>query len=266
MKAYLSFVKLRIAIGLQYRFAAIAGIATQFFWGAMMLMMYNAYYKAGIDTPMEWHELVSYIWLGQAFLMLTRFSFVDSEIHDSIVTGQVSYEFVRPLNIYYYWYSKLLASKVASTLLRFAPIIIISIFLPSHYRLMAPASMEAFILFLVTLFLGLFLSLGLTMLIYSLMFFTTSSRGIFSIYGVVADFFAGGVIPIPFMPGVLRTICYALPFRLIMDLPFRIYVGNISIAEGIESIIIQLVWTLIVILAGNIIMKNATKKLVVQGG
>ena len=51
-----------------------------------------------------------------------------------------------------------------------------------------------------------------------------------------------------------------------MDLPFRIYVGNISIAEGIESIIIQLVWTLIVILAGNIIMKNATKKLVVQGG
>lgn len=266
MKAYLSFIKLRIATGLQYRFAAIAGIATQFFWGAMLIMMYEAYYRAGITTAMQWNELVSYIWLGQAFLMLTRFSFVDSDIHDSIVTGQVSYEFVRPLNIYFYWYSKLFASKVASTLLRFAPIIIVSIILPEKYRLAGPASAEAFILFLLTLFLGLILSLGITMLIYSLMFYTTSSRGIFSIYGVVADFFAGGVVPIPFMPGVLKTVCYALPFRLIMDLPFRIYVGNISIAEGLESVIVQLIWTVFIIFLGNIIMKNATKKLVVQGG
>lgn len=266
MKAYLSFIKLRFAIGLQYRFAAIAGIATQFFWGAMMLMMYAAYYRAGIDTPMEWSELVSYIWLGQAFLMLVRFSFVDSDIHDSIVTGQVSYELVRPLNIYYYWYSKLLASKVAGTVLRFAPILIVSAILPLSYRLGPPASIGAFVLFIVTLFLGVLLSLSLTMLIYSLMFFTTSSKGVFSIYGVVADFFAGGVIPIPFMPETLQTICYILPFRLIMDLPFRLYVGNISITEGIQSIIIQLIWTLIIIALGNIIMKNATKKLVVHGG
>lgn len=266
MKAYLSFIKLRFNVGLQYRFAAIAGVATQFFWGAMTMLMYEAYFRAGIDTPMAWNELISYIWLRQAFLMLITFNFVDSDIRESIVSGQVSYEFVRPLNIYWYWYSKLFASKIASTLLRFIPIILVASLLPKPYGLTLPASFGAFILFLITMFLGLILSLGITMIIYSMMFYTTSSKGLFSVYAVIADFFAGGTIPIPFMPTLLQTISYILPFRLILDLPFRLYVGNISIQEGITSVAIQLVWIFVVILAGMFLINRASKKLVVQGG
>ena len=130
MKAYLSFIRLRLHVGLQYRFAAIAGIATQFFWGAMMIMMYEAYYRNGIDVPMSWEQLVSYIWLGQSLWMITYFNYIDSDIHESIVTGQVSYELVRPFSVYWYWYAKLFAGKVAGAILRFLPLIIIPIFLP----------------------------------------------------------------------------------------------------------------------------------------
>ena len=88
MYIYLSFFKLRFNVALQYRFAAIAGIMTQFFWGAMLIMIYDAYYKTNIPLPMQWNELVSYIWLGQAFFMLTRFSCNDGYISDSIITGR----------------------------------------------------------------------------------------------------------------------------------------------------------------------------------
>lgn len=143
MKAYLSFMKLRFNVGLQYRFAAIAGIATQFFWGMMMIMMYDAYFEAGIDTPMAWNELVSYIWLGQAFLMLTYFRVDDTDIRESIVSGQVAYEFIRPYNIYFFWFAKLIAKKVAYALMRFWPIIIVTVMLPTKYALGAPSSIRS---------------------------------------------------------------------------------------------------------------------------
>ena len=44
MKAYFSVFKLRLIYGLQYRAAALAGVATQFFWGIMHIMIYEAFY------------------------------------------------------------------------------------------------------------------------------------------------------------------------------------------------------------------------------
>lgn len=266
MKAYLSFIKLRLNVGLQYRFAAIAGIATQFFFGAMYIMIYEAYYRTGISGGMEWQQLVSYLWLNQAFFFLTYFNLLDPDIHDSIVTGQVSYEFIRPVNIYWLWYSKLFAKKIAGTALRFFPVILIALLLPFQYSLKGPASGMAFLLFIVTLFFGVLLSIAIGMLIYSLMFYTTSSKGIFSVYAVTAEFFAGAIIPIPFMPEILQKICFALPFRYVIDLPYRLYCGNISVTEGIQSALIQLVWIVAIIALGLLVMKNARKKLVIQGG
>ena len=266
MKAYLTFIKLRLNIGLQYRAAAIAGIATQLFFGAMYIMMYEAYYRTGISGEIEWQQLVSYLWLNQAFFFLTYFNVLDTDIHDSIVTGQVSYELIRPLNLYWFWYAKLFAKKISGTLLRFFPVILIAILLPYQYSLKAPASFSSFLLFIITLSLGVLLSLALGMLIYSLMFYTTSSKGIFSVYMVVAEFLAGSVIPIPFMPAFLQKICYLLPFRLSIDLPYRLYCGNISITEGVQSILLQLVWTILIVLLGLFLMKKAKKRLVIQGG
>lgn len=46
MKKYISFFRLRFSMGLQYRTAAAAGIVTQFFWGAMEILVYRAFYEA----------------------------------------------------------------------------------------------------------------------------------------------------------------------------------------------------------------------------
>ncbi|MBQ9267515.1 MAG: ABC-2 family transporter protein [Clostridia bacterium] len=266
MKAYLSFLKLRLNVGLQYRFAAIAGILTQFFFGVMYLFIYEAYYRANISIGMEWQALVSYLWLNQIFFYLTYFNLIDGDIYDSIVTGQVSYELVRPLSVYWLWYVKLLAKKIAGAALRFLPVLVVAMLLPSKYALQAPVSVAAFLLFLVTLFLGVILSICIGMIIYGFMFYTTSSRGLFSIYTAIADFLAGGTIPIVFMPPLLQKICYALPFRLTIDLPFRLYVGNISVEEGVVSVVKQVVWIAITMVLGLVLMKHSQKKLVVQGG
>ena len=45
MKPYLNYFKLRIITNLQYRTAALAGIATQLFFGFLYIMLYLALYE-----------------------------------------------------------------------------------------------------------------------------------------------------------------------------------------------------------------------------
>lgn len=140
MKAYLSFFRIRFLAGLQYRTAAWAGIATQFAWGGMNLLMYAAFYKTGADAfPMEFAALSDYIWLQQAFLALFMTWYFDGEILDAVVTGSVAYELCRPADLYAMWFVKGLAVRTSRALLRFAPILLVAVFLPAPYSLGLPA-------------------------------------------------------------------------------------------------------------------------------
>ena len=68
MKQYLSFFRMRFITGLQYRTAAIAGVSTQFIWGAMEILLFQAFYQADANAfPMSFQALTSYVWLQQAF-------------------------------------------------------------------------------------------------------------------------------------------------------------------------------------------------------
>ena len=51
MKAYLTYFKNQMIIGLQYRAAALGGLATQFFWGLFFVFIYEAFYSyTSIDS------------------------------------------------------------------------------------------------------------------------------------------------------------------------------------------------------------------------
>lgn len=267
MKAYYSLFKMRLIKGLQYRAAALAGISTQFFWGFINIMIFQAFYSSTSKVqPISLRELIQVIWLQQSFLVFIMLWFRDNEILDLIESGNIAYELCRPADLYSFWYAKLIAQRLSGALLRCFPIIIVASLLPYPYNFSFPPSFTAFILFLITLTLGLILNVAISMLIYVSTFYTLSSTGSLLIFGVFGEFFSGLVIPVPLMPEVLKKIVYLLPFRYTSDLPFRIYAGNIGSSEASISIAVQLLWILIIITAGRLWMNKALKRVIVQGG
>ena len=81
MKKYWSFFRIRFVNGLQYRAAALAGVATQFFWGMMYILMYAAFYRTNpAQFPMEFSDTATYVWLQQAFLALFMGWFFDMDL------------------------------------------------------------------------------------------------------------------------------------------------------------------------------------------
>lgn len=149
MRKYQAFFRIRFINTLQYRSAAIAGMATQLAWGLMEILAFHAFYQADPSAfPMTFQQTVSYVWLQQAFLSLFMLWFFEAEIFDTITTGSIAYELVRPMDLYNRWFCQSAANRLAKALLRCGPIFVIAFLLPAPYRLILPTNVAALFLFL----------------------------------------------------------------------------------------------------------------------
>lgn len=267
MNKYLSFFRLRFTTGLQYRTAALAGIITQFAWGFLEILVYQAFYESEPEAfPMSFQATASYVWMQQAFLAFFATWMMENDIFDSILNGNISYSLCRPVRIYNMWFFQSMAGRVSRAVLRCFPILLIAFFLPAPYRMSKPASIQHFVVFLITLLLGLLVTVAFCMLVYVLTFFTISPQGLRLVFTSMVEFFAGAIIPLPFFPGNWQRILELLPFASMQNVALRIYSGSMSGAEIKRAVILQLIWLTALIVSGSLLGRLAERKMTIQGG
>ena len=267
MKKYISFFRLRLVMGLQYRSAAVAGMVTQFFWGFMEIMMFQAFYEADPAAfPMTGRGLAAYIWLQQAFLAFFETWGIDWEIFSDILSGNIAYELCRPIHIYDMWFSRNVGNRLARGALRCLPILLVAVLLPDPYGLRAPVSIPNLFLFIMTLILGLLVLVALIMVLYVMTCYTLSSDGLRALFSSVVDFFAGAVIPLPFFPAGMRRILEVLPFAALQNVPLRVYSGDLAGPELLRAIALQFFWLVVLICIGKFLCLKAERRAVIQGG
>ncbi|MGI5957820.1 MAG: ABC transporter permease [Massiliimalia sp.] len=266
MKKYLSFFRIRFLNSLQYRAAAWAGISTQFAWGFLLILMFGAFYRTDPESfPMTYPQLVSYIWMQQAFFALLNVYSTDNEIYDSIVSGNIAYELCRPMDLYLLWSLKTSAVRLAKVVLRCPPILLVAIFLPKPYRLILPDSWQQFGLFLMTMILGILAVITIENLLYVISMYTVSSQGVRIIYTSLAEFASGGFIPLPFLPPMWQAVLEKLPFAAV-QVPLRVYSGDLSGSQALEAIVLQVVWIAFLTVLNRFLLSRALGRIVVQGG
>ena len=267
MRKYVSFFRMRFAMGLQYRTAAAAGMATQFAWGFMEILVFRAFYAANPAAfPMTFEATASYIWLQQAFLAIFSAWPMDPEIFDCIIDGNVAYELCRPVNIYDMWLARSMASRLSRVVLRCVPILMVALLLPKPYGISMPPSMDQFFVFLLTLLLGFLVSASFYMWIYVLTFYTISPMGLRLMVASIVEFFSGGGIPLPFFPQKIRAFLELLPFAAMQNVPLRVYSASMTPDETQRAILLQLFWLLILVAAGRAMCARAVRHVTLQGG
>lgn len=267
MKKYFTFFRLRFSMGLQYRAAALAGVVTQFAWGFLELMALQAFYESSPDSfPMQLDAVAAYVWLQQAFLAFFAAWMMENEIFGTIMDGNIAYELCRPVHIYDMWFSRSVANRLSRAVLRCFPILFVALFLPAPYRLLLPASIPRFCMFLVTMALGLLVTVAFCMLVYSITFFTVSPFGVRMLFVSVVEFFSGGVIPLPFFPEKLQPVLELLPFASMQNVPFLIYSGSMAGQEAVKAIGLQVIWLVLLVAGGKLLCHMGERKAVIQGG
>ena len=271
VRPYRAILSARFRMLLQYRAAALAGLWTQVFFGLVLLMIYEAFYRSTMARqPMTFAEIVSYVWLGQALLAMLPWN-ADAEIRAMVRSGAVAYELCRPVDLYALWYVRALALRTAPTILRAVPMCVFAAaILPliglGEWRLASPPSTAAAAAFGATLLCTLLLGCALTTLINISLLWTVSGEGAAILLTSLATFLSGMIVPLPLFPEWSQPIVQRLPFAGLVDLPFRVFTGHIP-ASALGSVLQhQIFWTAALVLFGRWLLSRGMRRVVVQGG
>ena len=234
------------------------------------MILTGFYMSSDRGQPLTYEQTISYVWLGQALFALIPFR-EDAEIAAMIRTGSICYELVRPVRLYAFWFARAIAQATAPVLLRAVPMVLLAAFVfpligVEQWALHGPDSGLALLLFFVSVGGAVLLAAGFSLIMSITLFWTIASQGVGTLLPVLVWTMCGIVIPIPFFPDSMQAVLNVLPFRGLMDIPFRIYVGSISANEAGAHIAMQIGWIAAFVALGIGVLNRGLRRVVVQGG
>lgn len=271
-RPYLAAFAARFELMLQYRAAALAGFATQCWWGGIKVMVYAAFFGAshGAATPISLSQAITYTWLAQAMLTLNPWS-GDPEIGLAVRTGGIGYDRLRPLDTYGWWYARaaawMTARALPRSLLMFA---LAGVALPllnlGDWAWKPPADLVQAGLFAVSVVLVVVLSSAFVMLMNIVSVALMDERGVTTLVAALLIPLSGNLIPLPLYPNSLQTFLLLQPFAGFLDIPLRIYFGGLAGAAALGGLALQVFWAVVFIALGRAWLARMMGRLQMQGG
>lgn len=96
-------------------------------------------------------------------------------------------------------------------------------------------------------------------------FWTTRVGALFSLYSVLELLLSGRLVPLSLMPGWVQSIAWVLPFRWTFYFPIEALVGNLSDAQLLAGLGMQVLWMLIGIGVFSLVWRHAIRRYTAVG-
>lgn len=263
MRIYLELARLAFQQQFAYRAATLAGLFTNSVWGALLSYVYLALYWSQPDGAsvggFTADQTVTYVWIGQALIMPV-YMWGWWEIIQTIRTGAIVTDMLKPIDYFTYWLSRDAGRAAAHVLLRLIPTLLIgSVF----FDLVQPESVARGVAFLASIPMAVLVSFAFRFMTNLWGFWILDHRGIASVSMLLLGALSGHLLPIAWYPDPIRDVMNALPFRAIVMTPVEIWLGQVSIAAGLG---LQLFWSVVMVALAHALQSIAERKVVVQGG
>jgi ABC-2 type transport system permease protein len=245
-----------------YPWATAAGAFTNTIFGFLQAYILLAVYRHRSDIGgFDAADAVTYVWLVQSMLM-TVYIFSWWELAWRIRDGSIATDLLRPLDPQRYWLAHDLGRAPYHLLFRgLPPFILGALVFDLHY----PSPLDA-LAFVVSLLLAVVISFGFRFIYNSVAFWLLDFRGVVTLSTTIVVFFSGMAIPLRFMPHALRELCYALPFGSVIQTPVDVWLGKRAGAALVGVLALQAFWAIALLGMGRLVLRRATRKVVVQGG
>ncbi len=256
-------VKLSVKQQLAYRMALWAGLATNLFFGLLRAVLLIALYGQRSDVNgLTVMGAVTYVGVTQAMIAyLSLFGWMD--LTNAIYSGAVGSDLLRPVPFFVYWMARDFGKSLVNLIGR-------GIFFMLLFRLFYPVSiphgLANWVILACSLLLAWLLSFAWRYLVSLAAFWTPDARGILRITGTVFQLLSGFIMPLALLPDWFVSIANLTPFPSMVNTSVEIYLGSYQGAQVWNALFTQLVWVVLLVVAGEIVFRAGVRRLVIQGG
>ncbi|KAF1048357.1 ABC transporter permease [Xylophilus sp.] len=255
---------------LQYRAAALAGFATQCWWGGIKVMVLAAFYAGGAAPPVPLAQAITYTWIAQDLLALLPW-FGDPEVAQAVRSGAVAYDRLRPVDAYAFWFARTTGWIAARALPRVLLMLAFAaVALPlagfGAWGWQPPAGAAAALAFAAALVLALLLSAAFVMLLNVAAAAALDARGInaFAVPAVIV--LSGILLPLALLPDAWQAALLAQPLAGLLDIPVRLYFGQLAGWQAVGGLALQAFWIAVLVALGHAALVRTLARLDIQGG
>ncbi len=266
-KKLLALTKAGIMESLQFRLGTFVTLFANLIYLVLVYYLWKAIYaSAGTDRVggMTFTDTMIYLILATALFNFLEM-FVVWDMSRSIQSGKIILDLLKPMRFRTYTFWSYSGSHVVSFLLTFIPTFIVVMIVTKGAIHMG---LNLLWFALATIF-ALIINFNIEMLVATVCLYTESTWGINIVKETIVLLLSGASIPVAFFPETFRRIVEYLPFRAIYDIPLRILLeknGTDTLQGLLPLYSLQLVWILLLIIAGNLFWNSSVKKITVNGG
>ncbi|MET9801380.1 ABC-2 family transporter protein [Streptomyces sp. NPDC006368] len=249
-----------------YRVATAAGVFTNTVFGFVFAYTYMALWAerprlGGYDMA----EALAYVWIGQALLAtcgLMGGGFED-ELMERIRTGDIAVDLYRPADLQLWWLSVALGRSGFLLLGRgVVPMAIGAL----AFDIALPARPLTWLAFLLSVALGVVVSFAVWYLVALSAFWLMDGAGVVQVAWLSGTFFSGMLLPLTVFPGLLGEVARVLPWASMLQVPADVFLEKRTGWGLVEAYAFQACWALVLLAAGRVLQRAATRRVVVQGG
>lgn len=260
--AWREFARTNARLAYIYRFNMLSSLALTGITIYLLTVVWRAAYgDASSVAGLTRHQTLVYLTIAnlQVYFLAPETS---GDIQDRIRTGQISFDISRPIS-----YPGQLIAGAFGDMIGVLPMLFVAV--PIAFvagELTWPASIAAGIGYLVSFLLAWLVAVEMNMLIGLISFWTLEMTGFQMVYRLIGNFATGALIPLWFMPDLLRAIVQALPFQSIGFIPVSIYIGQPATGSILGALGVQAFWAIAMIGVLRFVWSRALQHTVVQGG
>jgi len=263
MRLFIELTKRSFQRQLTYRAATFAGLATNFFFGMLRVAVMIALYGAqGEVNGLSLRGAITFTGLTQALIgFLSLFGWYD--LMNSIYTGAVASDLLKPMEYFNFWLAQDLGRALAQLVLRgFTIMAAYAVFIGITY----PHGVEQVVALIITLLLAWLLSFAWRFLVNLSGFWTPDARAIGRLGFVMLYFVTGFLMPLRFFPDWFVRLCDYTPFPYMVNTVVEVYLGVLKGPQLALELMKQAAWAVILVLVCQWILKYGVRRLVIQGG
>ena len=262
MRKYIEIFKSQLQLDAAYNgwfwanaVASVIGLLIAFsFWHAV-------YRHTAQIANMNLPTMISYVVI--AMILGNYVSGVGNRLSESIRSGEVAIELMKPYDLLLKLIWLDLGSKVSASVRNSLPLLVIGY---AFLGVLAPVSLASGALFAVSAMLGVLIGTQFDLIIGVLAFWTVNIWGLRVLRGGILSIFTGTLIPVTLFPAWLLHISEALPFQSMVYTPVAIYTGAIPLRTVGMTLLIQAAWLIGLYVLVRLIWSAALRKLVIFGG